>query len=134
MDICALGPGDKRLARASVAGPTALLVAKLHKLGERQGDPDRLVDKDAHDVYRLFVATETPVLETTIRRLLKDELAAEVTREALDYLRQLFGSTDSLGSVMAGRAELGVGDPGFVAVSSATLGNDLLEAVSDLLS
>ena len=48
---------DGRAYPANVAGPTALLVAKLHKFGERQSTPGPLVDKDAHDLYRLLVAT-----------------------------------------------------------------------------
>ncbi|MDN5856283.1 MAG: hypothetical protein L0K86_26260 [Actinomycetia bacterium] len=50
---------DGRAYTANVAGPAALLVAKLHKLGERQATPGRLIDKDAHDLYRLLVATPT---------------------------------------------------------------------------
>ena len=51
---------DGRSAVINVAGPAALLVAKLHKLGERVDTPDRLNDKDAHDIYRLLVATADP--------------------------------------------------------------------------
>ncbi len=50
MTITALDPRDRRHAEIAVAGPAALLVAKLHKLGERKNDPGRLVDKDAHDI------------------------------------------------------------------------------------
>ena len=50
---------EVRSAIINVAGPAALLVAKLHKIGERVGSPDRLNDKDAHDAYRLLVATDT---------------------------------------------------------------------------
>ena len=49
MLVTPLGNGDDRAYTANVAGPAALLVAKLHKLGERQATPGRLVDKDAHD-------------------------------------------------------------------------------------
>lgn len=53
MTIRALAAEDDREVEARVAGPAALLVAKLHKLGERQERaPERLVDKDAYDVYR----------------------------------------------------------------------------------
>jgi hypothetical protein len=55
-EIRALATDDRRIYTANVAGPAALLMAKLHKLGERQATPGRLVDKDAHDVYRLLVA------------------------------------------------------------------------------
>ncbi len=44
----------RRLSRGS--GVTALLVAKLHKLGDRLVTPDRLQAEDAGDIYRLFDA------------------------------------------------------------------------------
>jgi len=49
LEIRSLSKADLRVLRAQVAGPAALLVAKLHKLGERQNHPNRLVDKDARD-------------------------------------------------------------------------------------
>ena len=67
--------GDGRSAVINVAGSAALLVAKLHKLGERVDTPDRLNDKDAHDIYRLLVATETPDLAETMQRLHADEIS-----------------------------------------------------------
>ena len=36
MEVAALAPGDDRRCTVEVAGPAALLVAKLHKLGERR--------------------------------------------------------------------------------------------------
>lgn len=130
MEIRALAEGDLRSADAKVAGSAALLVAKLHKLGEREGDPDRLVDKDAHDVYRLLVAIETPALANDVAMLIEHPLSGEVTREALAYLSRLFASGPSaLGSVMAGRAELGLGDPEIVSASCAALAEDLVNAL-----
>lgn len=122
--------GDGRSAIINVAGPSALLVAKLHKLGERVGNPDRLNDKDAHDTYRLLVATEAPDLAETVRRLLTDELSQEVTAQALAYLEQLFVSPDALGSTMAGRAEEGVGQPDTVSAAVSFLAQDLLSALA----
>jgi hypothetical protein len=49
----ALDPDDPRRLSVKVAGPAALTVSKAHKLGERRSSPARLVDKDAHDLYRL---------------------------------------------------------------------------------
>jgi hypothetical protein len=72
MTIGALAVDDGRVVEARVAGPAALLVAKLHKIGERQETPGRLVDKDAYDVYRLLVAVPTPDLATELARLLAD--------------------------------------------------------------
>lgn len=122
--------GDGRSAIINVAGPAALLVAKLHKLGERVDAPDRLNDKDAHDTYRLLVATETPDLATTVGELLADELSQEATTQALAYLEQLFATPDSLGSTMAGRAEEGVGQPDTVSAAASFLAQDLLSALA----
>ena len=70
-----------------------LLVAKLHKLGDRdQASPDRLEDKDAHDVYRLLVAIETAQLSQGGRQRLGDELAENATLAALDFFDELFAS------------------------------------------
>ena len=122
--------GDGRSAVINVAGSAALLVAKLHKLGERVDTPDRLNDKDAHDIYRLLVATETPDLAETMQRLHADEISQEVTTQALGYLEQLFASADALGATMAGRAEEGVGQPDTVSASVSFLVQDLLSALA----
>lgn len=72
MEVTALSPTDDRRYTVKVAGPAALLVAKLHKLGERVDTPDRLVDKDAHDIYRLLIDTETSDLAKPFARLRAD--------------------------------------------------------------
>jgi hypothetical protein len=133
MTIEALDPRDGRSAEMKVAGPAALLVSKLHKLGERQSQPDRLVDKDAHDLYRLLVATETEPLAATLRTLQTDELAGEVTTQAIEYLEALFAAgPDALGSMMAGRAEELAGYPAGASASVAALASDLAAALRSL--
>ena len=132
MTIDALEEGDARRYEVRVAGPGALLVAKLHKLGERDGDGgERLKDKDAHDLYRLLVAVGTADLAAIVARLLEEAISAEPTRSALGCLADLFAAgPEATGSVMAGRAEEGVGDePAVVSAAVATLATDLLEAV-----
>lgn len=60
LTIEAIDAHDRRSIPSRVAGPTALLVAKAHKINDRlaQGArPDRLIDKDASDVYRLMLTT-----------------------------------------------------------------------------
>ncbi len=112
--ISALDPDDTRTFEAQVAGPAALLIAKVHKIHERRDQPDRLNDKDAHDVYRLLVATtDMAALGSSFQRLLFDPVSKRVTERALDWLLVLFADgPDALGSVMAGRAEEGIGgDP-----------------------
>lgn len=130
MDIRSLAPGDHRVAQAKVAGPAGLLVTKLHKIGEREGDPDRLVDKDAHDIYRLLVAVDTQSLADAFQNLTEDPMAGEVSREALGYLADLFAQgPDALGARMAGRAEVGIGDPEVVANACTALTADLIAAL-----
>lgn len=130
MTIRALAAEDDREVEARVAGPAALLVAKLHKLGERQERaPERLVDKDAYDVYRLLVAVPTEAFRSALTRLLTDELAGNVTNAAINYFAELFGMVDGVGSIMAGRAEELVGDPAVVSAACAALAGDLLASI-----
>ncbi len=132
MEIPALDPADERVHTVRVAGPGALLVAKLFKIGERNDDGGgRLRDKDAHDLYRLLVTVDTPVLATTLSGLLDDRFSSAVTEQALVYLAELFASgPEAVGSSMAGRAEEGVGEPAIVAASVSALAADLLGAVN----
>ncbi len=132
MSIGALDPAaDPREFTVAVAGPAALLVAKLHKIHDRIDTPDRLNNKDAHDVYRLLRAIETEVLSETLSRLLRDPVSAEVTPQALEYLGSDFAlGASARGSLMAGAAERLVGDPVAVAESVALLARDLLDAVA----
>lgn len=132
MVVSALDPSDVRRHEVRVAGRAALIVAKAHKIGERTADaPHRLVDKDAHDLYRVLVDTPTQSLASDFRRLLHDDLAGPLTSEALELLREHFAAgPGALGCMMAGRAEEGVGEPETVALQTATLASDLLEAVA----
>ncbi len=130
MTIVALDLADHRQATINVAGPAALLISKLHKLGERRDDPGRLLDKDAHDIYRLLVVSDLNELAARLDALARDDLAGDATRGAVTYLRDLFASTgDRLGASMAGRAEELVGDPAVVTASVTALTDDLLDAL-----
>jgi hypothetical protein len=122
---------DGRTFEVAVAGPAALLVAKLHKIHDRIDNPTRLDNKDAHDIYRLLRAVDTEVFVGALVRLLVEELSADVTRAALGHLATLFahGST-ARGSAMAGAAEELVGDPAGVSESVTLLAQDLLEALA----
>lgn len=121
---------DAREFEVSVAGPAALLVAKLHKIHDRINTPSRSDNKDAHDVYRLLRAVDTAVLVEAIRRLQSQALSAAVTRDALGQLDEYFArGADARGSLMAGAAEELVGDPAAVSESVALLAQDLLPAL-----
>jgi hypothetical protein len=129
--IEALEAGDSREFMIAVAGPAALLVAKLQKLIERQAQSGaRRVAKDGHDVYRLLRDVPTDAFIPRFERLFGDEVTQTLARDAVAHLRTLFGTAGSPGAAMAGRTVRGVGDPAEVAQASAVLANDLLVALS----
>jgi hypothetical protein len=128
--ITAFEPDDDRLFALAVAGPAALLVAKLHKLADRRDAPSRLDDKDALDVVRLLRATRTQEVAEVLQRLTQDAQAAEVTSEAIEQLDALFASPDAHGCQMAARAVTPLEDPATIAVSAAALASDLIRALS----
>jgi len=106
MPVRGLDPDDARVSIANVAGPSALLVAKLQKLGERGS------------------------LAATLSMLAQNSLAGPATRQAL--IREMFAAgAEAPGSVMAGRAEEGVGEPLTVAAAVAALADDLLSGVRE---
>jgi len=123
----ALDPADPRSIEAKVAGSAALLVAKLHKLGERQEQPHRLVEKDALDVYRLLFAIETSDLAARMQDLLREAVSGRAAREAMVYLDRLFGTTSAPGSQMAGAATPQNSET--VIQSASALALDLLDAL-----
>lgn len=131
-EITSLDLADNRSISAKVAGPAALLVAKIHKIVERLQTPIRSNDKDAHDSYRILRSVETSELRNRFLSLLNDELSQQSTMEALVYLREHFApGPESAGSMMAGRAEAGLGDPSQVSLSVAFLAEDLINALVD---
>ncbi len=80
MEIGGLSTEDHRFFNLQVAGPAALLVAKIHKLVYRaneQGSP-RLNNKDAFDAYRLLVAIQAQDLADETATLLEDGRSREV--------------------------------------------------------
>jgi hypothetical protein len=95
--ISAIDPTDDRVLIVNVAGEASLLVAKLHKLGDRLEKPERLAAKDAGDVYRLFDIVSPDEMATRLVVLLADERSAPATLKALDYGDVLFGAAGSTG-------------------------------------
>jgi hypothetical protein len=126
MNIGSFEPHDSRWFTVKVAGPAALLIAKLHKVAERVDTPARSNAKDAHDIYRLLVAIDTATLVSRLLSLVTDPIAGSVTRTSLQYLDTLFAAgVDAPGSVLAGEAEQFVGDPAQVALQVSILAHDL---------
>lgn len=103
--VTALDPADTRSFDVRVAGSAALIVAKMHKLMERLDHPDRLNDKDAHDIYRILRAVDTTELADGFRTVLREAVSADVTRAAITGIKQhLAAGPDSTFAHMAGRA------------------------------
>lgn len=128
MEIASLERDDDRSVVMSVAGPAALLVAKVHKIAERTGTSDRISDKDALDVLRLLQATETATLAARLVDLADDTVCAEVATEAVSQLAPLFGSLDAVGISMAVRAARAEAEADMISASFTMLVSDLLAA------
>lgn len=106
LEVVALDDSDSRRFTVRVAGPAALVVAKVYKLRDRLagGKVGRIADKDASDVFRLMQTIPIPKFLDRLRPLLADETAAPVCREALGLLVQLFGARNAEGVRMASDA------------------------------
>lgn len=65
--------------------------------------PDRVVDKDALDAYRLLQAVETVEIARRFGVLLSNPFARTVTEQALEALPELFGSSRGPGVAMLSR-------------------------------
>lgn len=105
MPVSSFDPRDDRTIVVGVAGPTALLVAKLHKIGERAASaekrPDRLLVKDGADVYRLMLHLDPKTAASQLSLLADEPIAGAVTQAAIGYLGSLFGAPMSTGVRLA---------------------------------
>jgi hypothetical protein len=106
MLIEALSAEDSRSVQARVAGPTALLIAKAHKIDDRlqEGKEHRQDDKDALDVYRLMQTTRIEAVGATMPKLLADPRSEQVAAEGLAIIVKLFGARRAPGVAMAVRS------------------------------
>lgn len=126
--ITALAHDDQRRRTLRVAGPAALLVAKLIKIEDRlqdaaRGQTSRIVDKDALDVLRLLQAVETQVLADGMRQPTVDSPAASDVVAAVAILRHRASTPTGDLPRLATRAALG----------DRTVGPSLVVLVGDLL-
>jgi hypothetical protein len=122
-----LDPEDERQFDLMLAGPAALIVAKVHKIMDRQGDVDRRSDKDALDLYRLLRVVPTRDLAQRFRTLQADPLSRQVAETAHRMLPNLFGRARAPGIQMAVRAT-------YPLESDETLGASIVALTQDLLS
>jgi len=105
MTIESYDPADDRIASVEVAGRVALLVSKLHKIGERAAAadvrPDRLLVKDGADTYRLMLSLDSLTAIAMFVLLLDDPVAGDTTAAAILYLDRLFTAPASVGVQLA---------------------------------
>ena len=128
--IAALESTDARTFDLAIAGPAALLVAKVIKISERLGQadrqPDRLKEKDALDAFRLLQAVDTAELVLGLTGHRGEPNAAAVADEAVEILRM--HATSPRGRI-AFLAAAAAGGDATVAPAFAALCNDLLDAL-----
>ena len=113
----------------AIAGPAALLVAKVIKISERLGQSDRqpgLDEKDALDAFRLLQAIGTAELVLGLTQHRGEPNAAAVADEALELLR--LHATSPRGRIVL-LAASAVGGDATVAPAFAALCNYLLAAL-----
>ncbi len=133
MHICSLEPErDFRRIEANVAGPGALLVAKLFKINERRGT-SRSSDKDALDIFRILQGVETKELVVCLWRILKDDRSRNSGKRALELLSELFGNRGSEGATMVARATRPLIEEAEVRLQSELLARDLMAAMDKKL-
>ncbi len=89
MKLAALEADDARTIDVRVAGPAALVVAKVHKIDDRK-DSDRQSDKDALDVLRLLRGTETDELVARWAKLLSDKRSGDAAQRGRELLEAQF--------------------------------------------
>ena len=128
-ELHSFDPDDSRSAHVAVAGPAALLIAKIHKVAERVDSPGRLVDKDALDILRLLRAVPTQDLADGVQRLKGTELSRPTTIEAMMLGSRLLGAASHPGVRMAVRAAGPTGEPSVIAASLVALWSDLEDAM-----
>jgi hypothetical protein len=126
--LTALDQADGRTVDIRVAGPAALLVAKLHKINERM-QQGREGDKDGLDVLRLMRGVTTEELARRLRVLAETEISSKCCTDGLTMLRELFATRTAPGAQMAVRATAGLADAEEIALSCELLSGDLLEAL-----
>jgi hypothetical protein len=112
MTIRSLTPQDPSAIEAYVAGPAALLVAKAYKLHERiadaeRGKPERLVAKDAADVFRIMATVPVAQVAASFATLRSNERVGTIATTGLDRLHQLFGAAATPGTDLAVQALAG---------------------------
>jgi len=132
MPVGSIEDGDRRSYELRIAGPSALLVAKIVKIGERWAEADsgarsRVKAKDALDLYRLLRATDVSDFVAGFQRHATEAHAAAVSAEAIALLRGHGTRRDGRLPRLVAEA---LGDDAIAAASFAALAADLVGALA----
>lgn len=122
LTVDSFDPEVPRSVTARVAGPTALLIAKVYKIRDRiaTGKPTRIDDKDAGDAYRLMLTTKPRTFASKVVEFQDDPRVRDSVNRAMSGLTELFGRSSSPGVQMAVRSlRLGVPEERVVEVCTA---------------
>ncbi len=128
MSLTSLESSDARAFDLRVAGPAALLVAKVHKIRDRQ-NTGRESDKDALDVLRILRGLATDELVERYRKLLGHERSLGAATAGLQLLKTQFATRSSTGVLMAVKAAGVLANADELAASCEALTGDLLSAM-----
>lgn len=133
MTIESFEESDKRVSEIKVAGPTAMLVAKVAKIADREfAGEKRWAYKDAHDVFRILKALETEPLADSFKRLLADPLCSKEAEAGLaGFVRLFAGSQDATGNLMAAEAARGTDEAEQIQAEAWALAADLVDAIGE---
>ena len=127
--IAALETADSRQCEIAVAGPAALVVAKLFKIWERKDIAHREDAKDALDLFRLLRAISTTELVERFTVLFQTPSAQEETTQSYLYLAELFRDERAYGAQLLAQAVGKLASRDEILVSSVSLAQDLLTAL-----
>lgn len=129
MQVEAFEANDARTFEIQVAGQGALLVAKIHKILDRETQRGRLTDKDALDVFRLLRGTSAQEMARRVTKASSDNRSHAVTTRALDAMPNLLGNSRGEGVQMVIRATEGLMPEAEVVESLKALTEDLIAAL-----
>jgi len=133
IQIKSLDENDQRTHVIEVAGPASLLVSKVCKVADRtQGTSRRQDDKDAFDIFRLLRAVQTSDLTAGLNLLFTDNLSSEITKEAMEAFKGLFGDATSAGIQMVMSHIRGIEPEDIISASCIALSQDLIRSLKIL--
>jgi hypothetical protein len=129
--IDAFDNNDSRSFQCRVAGPAALIVAKVFKISDRQNQKQsRMVNKDALDVFRLLKASDPKELAGRFQLLLNHELSSAEANRGLELFETLFAQeVNAFGNELIANAFQGLEPVDLMKEQAMALASELVGAL-----